>query len=214
MSLPAATPSSEIVVRGYSDRYWRAFDKLRLIEGGLVDDPADRGGATNHGISLRFLVTAGAIDEDLDGFADFDLDMDGDVDRVDIRLLTIGDARYLFHRHFWLPLDAETYPEPIGEMLFDQAVNGGLLAARKLLQRAVNAVLRMGRYRQIPLKVDGIIGVQTRNAFASMFDRHPEELASEYRVAAADRYIEIARRNPSQARFLKGWLRRASELGA
>jgi lysozyme family protein len=30
---------------------------------------------------------------------------------------------------------------PIGEMLFDQGVNGGLTAARKLLQRAINTGL-------------------------------------------------------------------------
>ena len=32
-------------------------------------------------------------------------------------------------------------------------------------------------------------------------------------MAAANRYRQIALENPSQAKFLKGWLRRAADLG-
>ena len=139
--------------------------------------------------------------------------MDGDIDGADIRRLTVGDAKSLYKRSFWEVLECESFPKPIGEMLFDQGVNGGNHAAKKLLQRAINAVLRAGRYRTIPLKVDGQIGERTRSAFDSMWARHPGQLVIEYREAVKDRYLAIVRRNPSQARFLKGWLNRAERLG-
>ena len=97
-----------ITVEGYSPRYARAARKLLQIEGGFVDDPKDRGGATKYGISLRFLAAEGAFDEDGDGKADFDLDLDGDIDGQDIRDVTQDSLRQaiamipqdpaLFHR--------------------------------------------------------------------------------------------------------------------
>lgn len=206
---------NEIVVQGYSPRYARAVRHVLGIEGGYVNDPVDRGGATKYGISLRFLVSEGQIDLDGDGFADFDLDMDGDIDAADIRRLTVGDAIYLYHRCFWQRLDAETFAEPIGEMLFDQAVNGGLSAARKLLQRALNHVIGAGGATD-KIAVDGAIGPATRRALQWVLaeERGLSNLVMAYRHVTADRYRAIASANPSQVRFLKGWLRRAEQLGA
>lgn len=206
--------SKPIIVEGYTPRYRVAVNKLLGIEGGYVNDPVDRGGATKYGISLRFLVTEGKIDADGDGLADFDLDMDGDIDGRDIRQLTIGDAVWLYYECFWKRGGIEQLPEPIGEMVFDQGVNGGLKAAKKMLQRALNAVLREHRYRTIPLQVDGAIGEKTLSVLESMVARHGvQEIAQAYREAAKDRYLAIVRANPSQGRFIKGWLRRAEELG-
>ncbi len=209
----------EILVTAYTPRYRAAARKLLVTEGGLVDDPADRGGATKYGISLRFLKAEGRIDLDGDGFADFDLDFDGDIDGADVRKLTRGDAVYLYHRCFWERLMAESFAAPIGEMLFDQAVNGGITAARKLLQRAINTCLRqapMARTRPAPLKVDGGIGPVTLAALLWVLS-YPAlgmpALIVAFRAAAADRYRAIAKADPTQKGFLKGWLNRAEALG-
>lgn len=202
-----------IIVTG-SPRYLHAFDELLGIEGGFVDDPVDRGGATKYGISLRFLVSAGKIDENADGFADYDLDMDGDIDGRDIRKLTVEDAYRLYHQFFWEPLDCESFPKPLGEALFDQAVNGGLNAAKKLLQQAVNACLSRSGISLIA--VDGSIGPATRAAVQRVID-HPRmginQLMEAYREAVRDRYRAIVRRDPRQRKFLRGWLARAERLG-
>ncbi|QPT08604.1 glycoside hydrolase family 108 protein [Sphingomonas paucimobilis] len=210
---------SDIVVQAFSERYARAYKRVHDIEGGFVNDPKDRGGATKYGVSLRFLVHEGQIDIDGDGIADFDLDMDGDIDIDDIRALTPADARYLFHRCFWWPLKCDTWAAPIGEALFDQAVNGGLVAAAKMLQRSINSILvkRKG-YNPIPdlLTVDGDLGDKTRSAFDSVLRLPGEGIASliqSYRAVAADRYQAIVRRDPTQKRFLTGWLSRANNLG-
>lgn len=202
-----------ITVTGFGARYLRAFEKLLGIEGDFVEDPADSGGATKLGISLRFLKAAGDIDLDEDGFKDFDLDFDGDIDGVDVRLLSVADARYLYLIHFWNPLECASFPAPIGEMLFDQGVNGGIAAARKLLQRAINRVL--AAECECLIAVDGKIGPATRTAMSLAVSlRGIEALAEAFREEVRARYCEIVRRNQSQRRFLNGWLRRAGELGA
>lgn len=207
-----------ITVAGYSVRYAAAAKDVLHIEGGFVDDPVDRGGATKYGISLRFLASEGAFDDDANGKADFDLDMDGDIDGQDIRKLTRGDAVYLFHRCFWQALECEIFPAPIGEMMFDQGVNGGRATARKLLQRAINACLmEAAAYRHAPqLAVDGAVGDLTREAMLRVLRLNSlglNALTFAYREAAKERYRQIAFRYPAQQRFLKGWLSRADRLG-
>lgn len=208
---------SDIVVAGYTPRYLAAFGALIGTEGGFVDDQADRGGATNHGVSLRFLKAAGAFDEDGDGFAEFDLDMDGDIDGQDIRKLTLADAKAVYVKFFWNPTGAEAMPQPIGEMVFDQAVNGGLVSARKLLQRALNTCLAdvtNDPARPPLLTIDGQLGSVSWRALGYVCNRGVTMLAIAYRHAAEDRYRAIAAANPSQIRFLNGWVTRAKELGA
>lgn len=220
-----ANSDAEIVVTAYSQRYLDASAELiDVSEGGakVTNDPVDRGGTTKFGISLRFLASEGAFDEDGDGKADFDLDMDGDIDGADVRALTRGDAVFLYHRCFWKRLDCESHPRPLGEMLFDQGVNGGLVAARKLLQRALNTSLMEARQRMgsnsapALLKVDGVLGDLSREAEIWVL-KYPAfgmpAIIANYRAAARERYRAIAARYPSQRRFLNGWLARADRLG-
>lgn len=203
----------------YPPRFSAAVAKLLKEEGGYVDDPADRGGATNFGISLRFLASEGAFDSDGDGKADFDLDMDGDIDGADIRRLTRADATALYFRCFWQRINADLLPAPIGEMVFDQAVNAGRTTAVKLLQRAVNFCIMHAppsSNRPAALRVDASWGHQSREALVWVL-RYPAlgmpALTVAYRDAVAERYRDIVSRYPAQARFLKGWLARARELG-
>lgn len=206
----------EIIVKGWSERYAAEIPKLIGREGGFNDIAADRGGATKYGISLRYLKSAGRFDMDQDGFKDFDLDFDGDIDGIDIRMLTRGDAKYLYHKDFWLALDCESFPKPIGEMLFDQGVNGGNRAARKLLQRAINECLDLKSPLADRLIVDGQIGPATR-AKMDWIIGHPviglDALVEAFREVVRERYRAIVARNPSQKIFLRGWLNRADKLG-
>lgn len=208
--------NQDITVEGWSPRYAAAVKKLLRVEGGFSDDKFDRGGTTKFGISLRFLVAEGQIDLDGDGRADFDLDMDGDIDGADIRKLTPGDAKFLYHRCFWKRLGADSFPRPVGEMLFDQGVNGGLTAARKLLQRAINACLAQYAIDMPQLRVDGDLADKSRaalNAVIAVPAARMPAIIIAYRQAVSDRYRAIVAANPSQKRFLNGWLNRANELG-
>ena len=187
---------------------WKAiFQKIVMVEGGWVNDKADRGGATNYGVSLRFAVALNQIDANHDGFADLDLNFDRVIDGVDIRKLTPEIAEALYFQHFWAGPGIWSLPRPLDAAVFDQAVNGGTTAAIKLLQRAIN---RTAGAMGVSIPVDGGLGPITRREAAL---RNPERLIADYRALAAERYEAIVRADPSQKRFIKGWLRRAGELG-
>lgn len=202
-----------------NSRYIRAFDDLIGIEGGYVNHPADRGGATKYGISLRFLKAEGRVDIDRDGRADFDLNMDGDLDGQDIRMLTVEHARTLYRRCFWDRLRCDQLPAPLGEMMFDQAVNGGTKAAIMILQKAIN-FCQVGAGGVQPVlegvAVDGVMGTGTLAGVDRVL-KYPAKgmpaLIVGFREMAKARYRAIVRGNPSQSVFLNGWLARAERLG-
>lgn len=97
-------------------------------EGGFVNDPVDAGGATNHGISLRFAVGLGRV---------LDLDHDGDMDADDIRLITPAVARTIYAAHFWRPVGGDGLPGPLGLVAFDTAVLCGADRAARWMQQAL-----------------------------------------------------------------------------
>lgn len=179
------------------------FDKAILItlkhEGGFVNDPVDPGGATNWGMSIRFLISAG--DEDGDGWLDGDLDHDGDVDIDDIKNMTVEEARKLYRMHFW---DKYKYDKivdfTVAARAFDMTVNMGARQTGKIIQRALN---ELGNN----LVVDGKIG---KNTFATINCTDPEMLMSEIRQAHAQFYLDLIKEKPKFEKYRKGWLRRAS----
>jgi lysozyme family protein len=206
----------EILVQAWSSRYAIAVTDLLKTEVGFVDDKVDRGGTTKYGISLRFLVSEGKIDLDDDGRADFDLDGDGDIDGFDIRKLTRGDAKFLYHHCFWKRMDCDNLPRPVGEMMFDQGVNAGIGSARRLLQLAINRCLTRAASAPPQLKVDGAIRKQTLDAMNWVLRWGAlgmPALTDAFRVEVRLRYRAIAERHPSQKKFLRGWLARADRLG-
>lgn len=191
----------------HEQRWQQLLRRILVVEGGFVDDPADRGGTTKYGISLRFLKAVGKIDTNRDGFADLDLNFDTVLDGQDIRALTPQMAGDLFLKHFYLGPGFWVIPQPFDGALFDQAVNGGTTAAVKILQRALNS------FGATPaLKVDGDLGNLTHARLLELI-RQGKPVLQFVRVEAAERYRAIVRADRTQQRFLKGWLRRAEELG-
>jgi len=99
-------------------------------EGGLVDNPADRGGLTKYGISQSAYP------------------------KLDIASLTADQAAAIYKRDFWDAIKADQLDPAIREMAFDAAVNQGVNWTKTALEQAKNdpAVflqLREQRYRQI-----------------------------------------------------------------
>lgn len=92
-----------------------AFKRLIGHEGALSDDPNDPGGLTKYGISQRSYPN------------------------VDIKALTLDEAKSIYKRDYWNAVQMEHLPEGIRFDLFDMAVNSGVSQAVKTLQRAVGA---------------------------------------------------------------------------
>lgn len=157
-----------------------AIDHVIAIEGGLVNDPHDPGGITNHGISIRF---AGSIYLDIDG--------DGDTDAADIIGLTVSQARAVYKKHFWDLIKGDDLPPAVAFYAFDQAVNQGIGAAVTDMQRAAG------------VPDDGVMGPQTR---LWLHKKYSVDFLSEYH---ARRMLRYGLTNKF-GRYGLGWTRRAT----
>ena len=168
-------------------------------EGGFVNDAVDPGGATNWGVSIRFLKGAG--DGDGDGFLDGDLDHDGDIDVDDIKNMTVEEATNIYRIHFWDKYNYDNIDDfTVAARAFDMTVNMGARQTGKIIQRALN---ELGNR----LVVDGKIG---KNTFATINCTNPYMLMSEIRQAHAQFYLDLIAAKPKFAKYRKGWLRRAA----
>lgn len=160
-------------------------------EGGFVDNKNDPGGATNWGISLRWLQKQGI---------NLDLDFDGDTDADDIRLLPRVKAIKLYRRYFWDQWGYEKISDQhVATKVFDLCVNMGSRQAHLLTQRALRAV-------GWPVTEDGILGPVT---LARINASRGSELLPALRSEAAGFYRLLAFTKSELREFLNGWLRRA-----
>lgn len=113
----------------------------------------------------------------------YDLDLDGAMD--------------VYYNLYWLKGSCDKLNPTIALIHFDGCVNHGIGRANKFLQRAVGAV------------EDGQIGPKTLRAVNEM---DPVELVEALASIREDFYNRIVQRDPSQQMFLKGWMRRISEV--
>lgn len=166
-------------------------------EGGYVHNPADPGGATNYGVSLR---TVAGLDADGDGRLDFDADGDGDVDPADIRAMTPDQASAYYRSQWWdrFGYGAIRHAD-VAIKVFDLAVNMGAVQAHKLLQRALRGCW-------FGAEEDGQLGPKT---LSSVNAADARALLPALRSEAAGFYRTLAATKPSLAQFLPGWLNRA-----
>jgi lysozyme family protein len=159
-------------------------------EGGFVNDPVDRGGATNMGITLNTLRQAqpGATVQDL-------------------RNMTRQQARSIYRQRYVQAPGLDHLPPGILPQVIDMSVNHGPRNAVRILQRALNR-LNQGT----PVVPDGHLGPGTlaavQRATQGGTDRLTNAIADE-RQAFYDRIIE---RDPRQARFERGWRGRTNDF--
>ena len=163
-------------------------------EGGYVNDPADPGGATNHGVTLATLkrLRPGAGLDDL-------------------KALTGAEAARIFIRHYFTEPGLDRLPEPLQPDAFDFYVNAGANAVR-VLQRLLGG---MG----LSCAVDGVVGPQTRALAAQAMAEAPDHLADAYGIARRNYYYALADRRPASRKYAQvrdggkgGWITRAEEF--
>ena len=124
------------------------FDEIIEVvlehEGGYVDDPDDRGGATNWGVTQ-------AVYENFVGYK---------CDKEEIKNMDEETAKEIYHEKFWKPSRADKLPAEVRETYFDMVVNHGQGGAVKILQQACNNKRKPENY----IDVDGGIGPNTIRA--------------------------------------------------
>lgn len=168
------------------------IDSLIEREGGYVNHPADRGGATAFGITEAVARANGYVGP--------------------MKLMPREEAAAIYRRLYWLRprLDALGELSPrIAAELFDSGVNMGPAVAITFLQRALTALNRSGR--DYPdLIPDGRIGAATldglRRFLAVRGARGEAVLLRALDALQGERYVRLAERRPANEAFLYGWL--------
>jgi lysozyme family protein len=119
---------------------------------------------------------------------------------LDIKSLTREQARQIYFVDFWMKAKCEDIEdENIAIKLFDLAVHTGIQQANKLIQRALRAA-------GAQVVEDGIIGQITLSAINRA---DPTDLLAALKSEAAGYYRLLININPSQKKFIEGWLNRA-----
>lgn len=175
-------------------------------EGGFVNDPLDKGGATNKGVTIATWRQCG-----------YDKTGDGKIDVDDLRLISDADVRdRVLRPHYWNRWKADNInSQKVANILVDWVWGSGL-----------NGI----KYPQKILGVtaDGIVGPKTLAAvnnanpdilFDSVYKAREAFLRNivDKSVAAYEKKIgrkasdsELIRN--TQKRFLKGWLNRLKDI--
>ena len=165
-----------------------AIPRVLMHEGGFVNDPADPGGATNFGVSLRWLKSQGLLTE-----VEHSTNTDDPIEAV--KKMTRDEACGFYKQYWW---DAYKYGDILAQMVagkvFDTAVNVGAPRAHRWLQTVVD------------VPADGIIGPAT---LAKVNAANSVLLLSDYQNEQANFYRGLVQAKPALGKFLKGWLLRA-----
>lgn len=182
-------------------RYDDVLKTVLGFEGGYSNDPDDRGGETNLGITEGTYARAKKA---------------GLVIGESVKDLTRYEAARIYHEFYWKPCKCDLLPAPVDLLMFDAAVNHGVGGAGKLLQEALNAM-----FPGNPLAVDGVVGPKTwetllklletdRALMASSPDLEPHillrYLCVDFLMNRTELFDALADKSPSQRKFLRGWI--------
>lgn len=155
-------------------------------EGGFVNDPKDRGGATNMGVTIATWRAQG-----------YDKNGDGVIDVKDLKLLSVQDVMKIMRNNYWNRWKADSIQDQnLANFLLDwvwSSGKNGIVIPQQML--CVTA--------------DGIVGPKTIKALNSVPPKTFFEKLRKRRLQFID---NIIKHKPSQKRFEAGWYRRINAI--
>ena len=144
---PNGTPIL-LEVAGDETDFDKAFMFVIKHEGGFVDDKNDMGGATKYGISQRSYPS------------------------LDIKGLTLNQARQIYFADYWQRSGAQYMTWPLNLVHFDAAVNCGIGQAGKFLEQSNHDASRY-----LDLRREFYKGLKQFGLFGAGWIRRVDELA-------------------------------------
>jgi lysozyme family protein len=169
------------------------IDALIGREGGYVNNPADKGGATNFGITEAVARA--------NGYAG------------DMRAMPRAIAAEIYKRLYWLRPRFDEIAKRSARVaadMFDTGVNMGPSVAITFLQRVLTALNRNAR--DYPDMVpDGRVGPSTLSALDRFLEIRQKPIGETVLLRAlealkGERYLRLAEQRPADEAFLYGWL--------
>jgi lysozyme family protein len=164
--------------------YLPIIEQHLKFEGGYVNHPSDKGGATNFGIAYNFHK---------DKFKSPD----------EVKNLTKAKAIEFYKRYYWNPLKLDKITnQGVAQVIFNWGAHAGLGACGYAIQRALN---KCG----YSLVVDGVVGAKTFNALNTV---NPNSFIYEF-IADNKKTLGVQiSKDSSQSAFAKGWTKRYDDL--
>ena len=163
----------------------RMIDKVFGHEGGYVNDPKDKGGATNFGVTRKTLSQH--------------LGREATIDEV--RKLDKKTAYDIYRSEYYLKPKINSLPKEFQAIVLDHGINAGPAVAIRMLQNMIG------------VEADGQIGPKTiERAQQYLEEKGVQNSVNDYVNRRKNFYQRAALVNPDNQRFLKGWLKRADSF--
>lgn len=165
--------------------HFKLIPFIKKWEGGFVNDPADLGGATNKGITLKTYQVY-CTKRGLSKATPESLKVMPDKHWIEI-----------FKSMYWDRWRAdEIYSQSIANILVDWVWASGVHGIKRVQNK-------------IGVLPDGIVGTKTLTAINA---EDPEVLFKVLKKARTDFIEEICHKRPANLKFRKGWLNRINDL--
>jgi lysozyme family protein len=165
------------------------IDRLLVREGGYVNNPVDRGGPTNFGITQATLAQW----------------TDCSVSADDVKNMSRSTAAEIYRADYFTKPGFDAITDPaLQEFMFDFGVNSGTGAATRALQTSLRQM------KLYPGTIDGAIGPQTRQALRGVTNW--PELYFRVKCERFELYLRFIGNDHAQAQFATGWANRMDEF--
>jgi lysozyme family protein len=171
-----------------------SFAKVVGIEGRYSNNPADSGGETMYGVTVRVARSYGYTGP--------------------MNLMPLATAHAIYRDLYWDRLRLDRVVSVAGgrvaDELFDSAVNCGVVTAATWLQRCLNVLNQQASW-WADIATDGAVGNLTLDALQAFVGRRGQEgctvLLRMLNALQGAHYVTLSESRPKDEAFVYGWFK-------